>query len=139
MSHESTTRDLEELTRRAIEACNRRDFDGGMAMYTPNAVWDMTGLGAYAGRDAIPGLFDEWWSSHEDLQQLLEEVRDHGNGATTFAVARQRARLRGSNRVVEARYRALATWVDGLLERVTTYTDIDQARAAAERLAREPG
>jgi ketosteroid isomerase-like protein len=98
----------------------------------------MTGLGAYEGRDAIRGLFDEWWSSYEDLQQLLEEVRDHGNGVT-LAVARQRARLWGSGGFVEQRYRAVATWVDRLLERVTTYTDIDQARAAAERLAREPG
>jgi hypothetical protein len=28
---------------------------------------------------------------------------------------------------------------DGLIERVTDYTDIDQARAAAERLAEERG
>jgi hypothetical protein len=30
-------------------------------------------------------------------------------------------------------------WSDGLILRVTTFTDIDEARAAAERLAQERG
>jgi hypothetical protein len=30
-------------------------------------------------------------------------------------------------------------WEDGLIVRVTNYTDIDEARAAAERLAEERG
>jgi hypothetical protein len=30
-------------------------------------------------------------------------------------------------------------WADGLIERVTTFLDIDEARAAAERLAQERG
>jgi len=30
-------------------------------------------------------------------------------------------------------------WADGLMERVTTFLDIDEARAAAERLAHERG
>jgi hypothetical protein len=29
------------------------------------------------------------------------------------------------------------TWRHGLIERLTTYADIDEARAAAERLAQE--
>jgi hypothetical protein len=40
---------------------------------------------------------------------------------------------------VERRVAAVAVWADGLIERLTTYTDIDEARAAAERLAEEPG
>jgi hypothetical protein len=30
-------------------------------------------------------------------------------------------------------------WTDGLIERSSIYTDIDEARAAAERLAEERG
>jgi len=35
------------------------------------------------------------------------------------------------------RFAAITTWVDGLIKRSTFYTDIDEARAAAERLAEE--
>jgi hypothetical protein len=45
--------------------------------------------------------------------------------------------LAGSSREIEARYAAVNVWVDGLIESVTNYADIDQARAAAERLAHE--
>jgi hypothetical protein len=37
------------------------------------------------------------------------------------------------------RFAAVTTWVDGLIERNTNYTDIDEARAGAERLAEERG
>jgi hypothetical protein len=42
-------------------------------------------------------------------------------------------------RFVELRYAVVATWVDGLIQRITSYADIDQARADAERLAQERG
>jgi hypothetical protein len=34
---------------------------------------------------------------------------------------------------------SVATWTNALIERTTTYPDIDEARAAAERLAQERG
>jgi hypothetical protein len=37
-------------------------------------------------------------------------------------------RLAGSSREIEARYAAVNVWVDGLIESVTNYTDIDEAR-----------
>ncbi len=36
-------------------------------------------------------------------------------------------------------YAAVSVWADGLAMRVTNHTDIDEARAAAERLAEERG
>jgi len=50
-----------------------------------------------------------------------------------------RGRLAGSSGSVELRYAGVSTWADGLIERVTTYLDINEARAAAERLAEERG
>jgi hypothetical protein len=38
---------------------------------------------------------------------------------------------------VTIRYAVINVWVEGLIERSTNYTDIDEARAAAERLAEE--
>jgi len=48
-------------------------------------------------------------------------------------------RLRGSTRFVERRMASVSTWAHGLIERNTTYLDIDEALAAAERLAEERG
>jgi ketosteroid isomerase-like protein len=140
VSEESTTADLEEALRRSIEAFNRRDFDAVMTIYTPDAVWDNSdgGLGVYEGRDAVRGFLEDWRRPYEDFEQAVEEFRDLGNGVT-FGVGRQRARLPGSG-FVEVRYAGVAIWRDGLIERFTVYaTDIDEARAAAERLAEERG
>jgi hypothetical protein len=68
----------------------------------------------------------------------LEEVRDLGNGVT-FGLFLMRGRPARRSAFVELRYAGVSAWTDGLIEQVTTYLDIDEARAAAERLAKEPG
>jgi ketosteroid isomerase-like protein len=110
-----------------------------MTIYRPDAVWDNSdvGLGVYEGREAIRGFLEDWRGSYEDFEQVLEEFRDLGNGVTVGMV-RQRARLPGSG-FVEQRYAGVATWADELLEHVTNFADLDEARAAAERLVRERG
>src|SRR5205814_59616 len=55
------------------------------------------------------------------------------------AVLIQKARLVGGSGEVRLRYAAVGVWADGLVVRVTNYTDVDEARAAAERLAEERG
>jgi hypothetical protein len=52
---ESTTPDLVELTRRAIECGARREVDEAMSFYGPDPAWDLspTGLGTYQGLAAI--------------------------------------------------------------------------------------
>ena len=57
----------------------------------------------------------------------------------TFAVMVERARPHGSSRVLERRYGFVATWRDGRIARAKNYLDLDEARAAAERLAEERG
>jgi ketosteroid isomerase-like protein len=59
-----------------------------------------------------------------------------GSGVTLGAFL-VRGRLAGSSGLVELRYAGVTTWTDGLIDWVTTYFDIDEARAAAERLAKE--
>jgi ketosteroid isomerase-like protein len=140
MSEETTTPDLEDAVRRAVEAFDRGDWGAGLAPYTPDAVWDNSPIGGevFEGREAIRGFFEDWRGSYEDYEQVVEEVRDLGNGVT-FAVIFHRARPRDSSGVVTFRYGAVGIWRDGLAERFTIYTDIDQARAAAERIAEERG
>jgi ketosteroid isomerase-like protein len=132
------THDLEDAIRRLVEAGNRRDFDGVLAMYSRDAVVDNTpvGTGLFEGREAIRGDFEDWIAAYEDFEQTAEEVRDLGNGVT-FGLFLLRGRLTASSAFVELRYAGVTAWTDGLIERVTTYIDIDEARAAAKRLAEE--
>jgi ketosteroid isomerase-like protein len=139
MTQESTTPDLEELVRRSIEAFDRRDWDAALAYFTPDGIWDSPqGLGVSAGRDAIRSLFQDRRAAFEHFEQELEEFCDLGNGVT-FCVVLQRGQPRGSVGMLALRIALVFTFRERLAERVTVYTDLDEARAAAERLAQERG
>jgi ketosteroid isomerase-like protein len=139
---ESTTPDLEEAARRVREALHRGDLDAAVAMYAPDAVWDVSLLGlegVFEGREAIRGALEDLRAPYEDFEVVTEEFRDLGSGVT-LTVFLMRGRPRGSTHFVESRRIAsVATWANGRIERNTTYTDIDEARADAERLAQERG
>jgi ketosteroid isomerase-like protein len=141
MSEEATTPDLEESSRRLRETLSRGDLDAAVAMYAPDAVWDVSLLGlegVFDGREAIRGALKDLIAPYQNMEFVTEDFRDLGSGVT-LVVFRARGRLIGSPGVVESRWASVATWANGLIERNTTYPDIDQARAAAERLADERG
>jgi ketosteroid isomerase-like protein len=117
-----------------------RAVEDRMSFFAPDSVWDMSrgGLGVIEGREAIRAFFEEWRAAYEDYQQEAEEIQDLGNGVA-FAVFVQRGRPVGSAGWVEFRDARVLVSADGLIERVTTFLDIDEARAAAERLAEERG
>jgi ketosteroid isomerase-like protein len=138
MSDGSATPDLVELVRRVAEAADRQDLDAVMSTCAPDGVYDTTpsGLGTYAGPAAIRAFLKEWWDAFEELHATLEEVLDLGNGVT-FSVIRQDARPAGSASSVSTREAHVTEWRAGLAVRVTVYTDLEQGRAAAVRLAEE--
>jgi ketosteroid isomerase-like protein len=140
MPEESTTPDLVELVRRSVEAANVGEMDGIMAFYATDAVWDMSslGMGTFEGQAAVRGFLEDWFVSYEEWGQQLTEVQDLGGGVT-FGVLIQKGRPVGSSGEVELRYAAVTQWENGTVKRITNYSDIDQARAAAERLAEERG
>ena len=140
MPEEPTTHDLVELARRRSEASNRRDMDALMSLFAADGVYDTSpsGLGVYEGPAAIRAFIQEWWDAFEALVFELEEVRDLGNGVT-FSVVRQEARPAGSASHVRTRESHVIEWVAGRIVRVTVYTDIDEGRAAAARLAESRG
>jgi ketosteroid isomerase-like protein len=142
MSEEFTTPQLEEAYRKIIDALNRRDFATVFQIWGPEPVWDTTPadglLGVYEGPEAIRRAIEDWIGPYTDWEQEVEEFRDVGNGVG-FGVTIQRGRLAGSSRVVVLRFANVMTWDDGLVARSTSYTDFDEARAAAERLAEERG
>jgi ketosteroid isomerase-like protein len=138
MSEESTTPDLAERNRRAIESGARGDWDTAMGSYGPDSVWDTSplGMGTYRGVATIRSNMEEWYGLHEEVEVEIEDNVDLGKGVV-FAVVRQRARPVGSSAYVEFLFASITEWTDGVIARVTPYTDIDAARAAAERLAEE--
>ena len=140
MPEESTTPDLVELALRSVEVANGGDIDAMMALYTPHAVWDMSplGMGTFEGQAAVRAFVEDWLASYEEWELRVVSIQDLGN-AVTLGVLVQKGRPVGSSGEVELHYVAVNEWEDGKIARITNYTDIDKARAAAERLAEERG
>jgi ketosteroid isomerase-like protein len=138
MSEESTTPDLVELVRRAVEADSFDEWAMlAEQLYAPDAVWNMGGmLGSLEGFAAIRAFVMDYWLMWDDHHHHVEEVTDLGNGVM-YALIREHGRMKGSDAYVEASAGWVSLQVEGRVVRATTYTDIDEARAAAERLAEE--
>jgi ketosteroid isomerase-like protein len=94
------------------------------------------GMGVHEGPAAIRGFFEDWVAAYDEFEMEAEEILDLGN-EITFIVFRQDARLAGSHARVQFRYASVSEWAEGFIVRATNYTDIDEARAAAARLAEE--
>lgn len=138
MSEESAPPDPVELVRRQFEAGNRRDLDAVTSSFAADAVLDGRALGDhFEGRAAIRSFIEDWFGTYEELEFGLEEVRDLGKGVV-FAVVTQNGRPVGSAGHVRQREGWVYVWVGGLAARLAIY-DIDEARAAAERLAEQRG
>jgi ketosteroid isomerase-like protein len=138
MSEGSTTPDLTEIVHRSVEAMNRRELDTLMSLFAGDCVWDLSpmGLGTYRSRSAIRAFLEAWIGSYEWFELALEEVVGLARGVA-FAVVVQRGRPVEGAGELDMRYASVNSGVDGLFERITNYTDIDEARAAAERLAKD--
>jgi ketosteroid isomerase-like protein len=138
MTEESTTPDLMELGEQAFEAGSRHDLDGVMRFYSPDAVLDMStvGLGTYEGTLAIREFVLGWWATFEDHVLEQEETVDLGHGVL-FSTIREVGRLAGSDGLVEQHRGWVTVWVGNKIVHHAFYGDMDEARAAAERLAQE--
>jgi ketosteroid isomerase-like protein len=135
-SEESTNHDLVELVRSQVDAADSGDIDAMTSFLARDAVWDSSpmGLEVYEGGAAIRRGLEDWWGAFEVSGAQAEEILDLGNGVT-FAVVTLKGRPPGGSGEVQLRYAAVTMWVGGVIVRETNYTDIDEARAAAERLA----
>jgi ketosteroid isomerase-like protein len=129
---------LAELAQRLREAWNRGDFDLALTFYAPDAVMDTSpmGLDEFKGHAAIRQGWVDALSAYSGFHLSQEGRTDVGNGVvlTTFVV---RGVLSDTGESLKLRYAQVNKWRDGLIARETMYTDLDEARAAAERLAKE--
>ena len=138
MPEESKASDLLELVGRAFEAANRRDLDAVASSFAEDATFDGRALGDhFEGRAAIRSFLEDWFGTYEELEFGLEEVRDLGDGVV-FAVVVQNGRPAGSGGHLRQREGWVFVWVRDLIARLSVY-EVDEGRAAAERLAEERG
>jgi ketosteroid isomerase-like protein len=127
-----------ELVRKQAEDANRRDLDAVINVFAEDATLDGRGAGNFSeGRAAIRRFIEGWFDAYEELHFEFEDVSHLGNGVV-FAVCIQDGRLVGAAGHIRQREDWVYIWVRGLIARLTTY-DVDEGRAAAERLAQERG
>lgn len=138
MPEDFTTSEVVALVMRFVEAANRRDFAAIEAFYAPDVVLRGAEIGTFEGRAAARGVLEDVIAPYEEFRTEIEEVLDLGFGVA-FAVVIARGRLGGSSAEVPFRYATVTIWREGLLAQQANYTDVDEARAAAERLAEERG
>jgi ketosteroid isomerase-like protein len=99
------SRENVEVFRRNIEAFNRRDLDGVLQTYDPNAEVDWSrspGIeaGIYRGREAIGGLWNTFFDTWERLILSADEFIEYGESL----VVPSRTRFWGRDGIeVEAR------------------------------------
>ena len=134
---ESTKPDLVELVRKQLEALDRRDLDGVMNNVAEDGVLEGRFENLFEGRAAIRRFIEDWFRVWEELDVEFEEVSDLGGGVV-FAVVIQDGRPVAGDGRVRQREGWVYLWVGGSIARLTTL-EVDQARAAAERLAEELG
>jgi ketosteroid isomerase-like protein len=138
MPGESKCRDPVELANNFFNEMNRRDLDAVMALHLDDAVWDAssTGAGTFEGAAAVRGFLKDWQASFVRWEGTPQELVNLGNGVV-FALVQWSGDPAGSGGSLEARGALVFVLSAGAIERVTvhTRTGIDEARAAAQRLA----
>jgi ketosteroid isomerase-like protein len=135
MTEESTTPDPVELVRKQVEALDRGDVDRVMSSVAEDTVFHGRFGDLFEGRAAIRGFLEDWFRAYEELDFELEEVSDLGGGVV-FAVVSQDGRLVGGDGHIRQREGWVYLCVGGSIARLMP-SEVDQARAAAERLAQE--
>jgi SnoaL-like domain len=138
MPDQSPNADVVALTRAFCRAGGSVEEE--MGFYGPDPIYDVSpmGIGVFQGRAAIRRFLADWMGSYDGYQEDMQEVIDFGNGIA-FAAVRESGRPTGGtvdNRT-HSTYGFVIVWIDGKIARITAYPDINEARAAAERLAEE--
>jgi ketosteroid isomerase-like protein len=136
----SADQPIAELTTRAFELWNARDFDGLLELFEGDAVWDMSpagipGMGAYRGHRAIRRWFGQWLEVFPDSSVEVEGVEARGEWG--FVTILQQVHGGSSGAPVPFHYYGIGRWRDGRLVVVENYMDRQKARAAFDAYTRE--
>jgi len=121
-----------EVVRRMYDARERRDAEGMLRCFHPDAVLDARprmDTGVVQGREEASRVIAEWIGAFDDWHEEIHEIRDLGSEVCVLAT--QRGRAKGSGIEVETRYALLYEVEDGRIARLTLFSTEDEALAAA--------
>ncbi len=136
MSDSSTTADPVALTRLAFAATNRRDIDAVASFFAADAIFRGRMAGElYEGRQEIHRFLDDWFGSFAEIRFEAEEFVVLDRGVVLVVVIQEGRPLNVDGQVHQRDAWAIRWSADSLIVRLSVHTDIDEARAAAERLA----
>ena len=135
MSQKSESPDLVALTRQSMEATNRGEFDARVTRFATDAVFDVSsvGLGCFKGSHAVLGYLSDWVSAY-DVQEMREWRGEHLGDGVVFVEVLFESRPRDSQSDVRERWAFTVIWRGETIARVVASRDLDEARAAANRL-----
>ena len=132
-----------QIIRRAIEAFNAGDVEAMLALADEDMEWRPAfgaatdGATTYRGHDG----FREYWNGTREIWEHFhfEPERFTDDGTSILVVGRGSGRAKGSGIDIDQPFAML--WSVRARKAVygQTFIDIDEARAAAERLAEERG
>jgi hypothetical protein len=139
MPGESTTSDPLELRHRAYACLNSRDLDAFVGLLARSCVFDLSrfDLGTYTGPEAIRRFYEEWIGPLYEFGVVVMNIQNLGNAVIYAVQVGQGSRSAGFS--FELGGGVAGVREHDKLARMTVYPDIDEARAAAERLAQERG
>jgi ketosteroid isomerase-like protein len=122
-----------EVMRGGIDAWNRADRDAWLAVFAAEAEWHTTGRfadrGVYRGREELAAYWAEFREDIEEAGSSVSEIR--AVGEKVFVAATATGRGKRSKARFEAPVWFVATLRDGLVVRVETYDDPEEALEAA--------
>jgi len=129
---------LGERLQRFASAVAVGDFDTAASFHREDAVFDMSpmGMGTFEGRRAIRALFADWFAAYDTYVIELQSFEDLGSDVA-FNTFSYRGQIAGSDQFVTVTHAYITVWSDGLIDRTSAYSDSEDARAAARRLAAE--
>jgi ketosteroid isomerase-like protein len=121
-----------EVMREGIAAWSRNDLDEWLAVFAPDAEWHTTGRfadrGVYRGREALARYWAEFREDVEELGTSVSEIRAIDDKVLVAATATGRGKRSKAGFEVPGWF--VTTFRHGLVVRVETYDDPEQALAA---------
>jgi ketosteroid isomerase-like protein len=132
--------DYRALLERGLDAYNRRDPDGFVAMWVPDCEWHpyltarVEGDPGYHGHNGLRAWFEDVDEMFSEVHVELDEIREIGD--RVVALGQMEARGRGSGAEVTSEIGWVFEVKGRLCRRGWAYTTHDEALRAAENAAR---
>ena len=138
MSEGLTTAALEG-THRLHRLLNSRDLDAVSDLFAPGSAWDASrwGLGFHEAPVALRRFLQDWIGSFDRYELTVQEASDLGNGVVFAVFLHVATYPQGGGDALRVRSSTVLRWRGEHLVSLTSYMNLDEARAAAEQLARE--